>query len=116
MRRRAHGGKVRAVPLTRTAENKAGSALPIRKGKFDTRVLSVEQPPRELSREKRRAVAERAKKAFRTLEQSIHRAGTLLDKTRKGDFQKIADEREPNGDRNEAARKMLLGPFSHCGS
>ncbi len=108
LRRKEHGGKVAAVPLTRTAENKSGSALPVRKGKFDTRVLSVEAVPRELSREKVREIAQRAKKSFRHLEQSIHVAGTLLDKTRKGDFAKIMEEREPNGDRTDAARKMLL--------
>lgn len=108
LRRKEHGGKVKAVPLTRTAENKSGSSLPVRKGKFDTRVLSVEAAPRELSKEQRKAIADRAKKAFRALEGSIHKAGPLLDKTRKGDFEKVLAQREPNGDRTPAARQMLL--------
>lgn len=108
MQRRKYGGKVKTSPLTRTAEQKSGSALPQRKGKFDTRVLSVEAAPREMSKADKKALADRAKKAFRGLELALADAGTTLDRTRKGDFEVISAEREPNGELTETARQMLI--------
>jgi hypothetical protein len=107
-RRRKYGGKVKTAALTRTAEQKQGSAQPQRKGKFDTRVLSVEAAPRDMSKADKKALAERAKKAFRQLELAINNAGTLLDKARKGEFEIIGAQREPNGELTESARQMLL--------
>jgi hypothetical protein len=108
LKRRRHGGKVKTSPLARSTENKQGSALPQRRGKFDTRVLSVEAAPRELSKADKKALADRAKKAFRGLEVALADAGSLLDTTRKGQFDTILQQREPNGDLTDAARQMVI--------
>jgi hypothetical protein len=109
LQRRKYGGKVKTANLTRLAENKQGSDRPVRKSAFDTRVLSVEAVPRDQSKADKKALADRAKKAFRALDNSIANAASLITKTSKGDFSIIDNDRKPDGTRTDIARKLLLG-------
>lgn len=111
-RRKQFGGKVKALPITGTASatrSATGEAGAKRRRALSTRVLTVENPQRELSAAERQKHNKRVRATYSGLSRAMVQADKLRAKLTSPKFVEIAQQREANGNPPQAARDVIYG-------
>lgn len=112
LRRKQFGGKVKALPITGTASTKStatGETRAQRRRALSTRVLTVENPQRELSAFERNEHNKRVRAAYSSLSKAMVQTDKLGAKLASPKFVEIAQQREADGNPPQAARDVIYG-------
>lgn len=112
LKRKQFGGKVKALPITGTASVKTtatGETRAQRRRALSTRVLTVENPQRELSAFERNEHNKRVRAAYSSLSKAMVQTDKLRAKLTSPKFTEIAQQREADGNPPQAARDVIYG-------